>query len=94
MNKTEVTCNGCHQKAEAALHSAEIPDPEMRHTLWVRPPRGWWVTTAFLNPGTRVGNSRTGEEGEVEHGMTINILVCDRCMALGRLVKIPEESQN
>jgi hypothetical protein len=86
-------CNGCHQLSEGVLVDAPLPD--LPNTLWVRPPRGWFTTTAFLDPGDVVGNEDTGAEGQVgTKGGILAIVVCERCMALGRVVKTDDKDTN
>lgn len=89
---TLMRCNGCHEQQEGTL--VEAPLPDLRNTLWVRPPKGWFVTTAFSPAGEEIHKEGEAEAFKPEHEIVMAMVLCARCMALGRVVKIPEGTEN
>lgn len=89
--KVSLTCNGCHLEEEGALFEGQLSG--LTNTAWVRPPRGWFVTTAFVPAGAEVHNETTGGHGRSPAGRTLAIGICPRCAALGR-IESPDQKGN
>jgi hypothetical protein len=69
------TCNGCDEKQPCVIYQDLQIHESTKNTPWVRPPRGWFVTTVFF---------RQDVDG-IQQMRCMNIFVCPRCMASGRI---------
>jgi hypothetical protein len=68
----KVQCSGCGASGDIVVYDVPIQDKNVaKNTPWLRPPRGWFMSSVFLN-----------DDGQVRFS---NALVCASCMALGRV---------
>lgn len=78
---SKVQCNGCGAQSEGVLYDAPLSGPGViANTLWMRPPRGWFMCMVILKPG--------------EQQKIANVVVCPSCMALGRVQRNVEKGDS